>query len=171
MSVFNDFDFEGFWYPCDYSRKQYEEDLLRSDEIIALVENELGYKLPSSYIDLCRYHQNGGMVKKSQISTQNGSFLVSAIFSIGNSKGHSLCGGTGSKFWVKDWEYPDIGIYFADAPSAGHDMFCLDYRKCGPQGEPQVVHVDQEGDYEITVVAKDFETFVRNLTPEEEEDV
>ena len=44
----------------------------------------------------------------------------------------------------------------------------LDYRKCGNEGEPEVVHVDQDEDYKITFVAKDFETFVKGLVSEEE---
>eukprot|EP01039_Chlorochromonas_danica_P000048 gene48-51_t len=170
MSIFSDVDFTDFWYHADYSQKQYEENLLQSDndEIIGQVEKDLGYKLPLSYINLCRYHQNGGLLKKCQISTEDEPFLVNGLFSIGNSKPSSLSGPMGSKFWIEDWQYPDIGIYFADTPSAGHDMFCLDYSKCGPQGEPAVVHVDQEGDYEVTLVAKDFETFVRSLSLEEE---
>lgn len=43
-------------------------------------------------------------------------------------------------------------------------MIFLDYRKCGPTGEPSVVHVDQENDYKITFVAKDFESFIKGLT-------
>jgi SUKH superfamily protein len=57
-------------------------------------------------------------------------------------------------------DYPDIGIYFADCPSAGHDMIALDYRE---PGEPRVVHVDQEVDYRITKLAPDFATFVSGL--------
>jgi len=41
----------------------------------------------------------------------------------------------------------------------------MDYRKCGPRGEPEVVHVDQELDYRISLVAKNFETFIRGLEP------
>jgi len=88
------------------------------------------------------------------------------ICGIGFTKPHSLCGDTGSNFWMAEWGDPDIGVYFADCPSAGHDMLCLDYRACGPQGEPSVVHVDQDLDYAITPVAPTFEAFVRGLESE-----
>ncbi|MCV7371896.1 hypothetical protein H5P33_04090 [Mycolicibacterium arabiense] len=39
----------------------------------------------------------------------------------------------------------------------------LDYRDCGPTGEPKVVHVDQEFDHRITPVAVDFASFIRGL--------
>lgn len=58
-------------------------------------------------------------------------------------------------------------VYFADCPSGGHDMLCLDYRACGPSGEPSVVHVDQELDYQITFVAPSFEAFIRGLQEED----
>jgi hypothetical protein len=76
---------------------------------------------------------------------------------------YSVCGELGSQFMVEEWGYPPIGIYFADCPSAGHDMLCLDYTQCGPAGEPRVVHVDQEFDYAVTHVADTFEAFVRGL--------
>lgn len=72
---------------------------------------------------------------------------------------------------IDEWGYPAIGVYFGDCPSAGHDMICLDYRKCGPDGKPEVVHVDQEWDYKITYLAKDFEAFIRGLTSERNFDI
>jgi hypothetical protein len=42
-------------------------------------------------------------------------------------------------------------------------MIMLDYRACGPQGEPSVVHVDQESDYDVTWLAPDFGAFLRGL--------
>ena len=67
---------------------------------------------------------------------------------------------------IDEWGYPPIGVAICDCPSAGHDMIFLDYRKCGKQGEPEVVHIDQEYDYKITHVADNFEAFIRGLVDE-----
>jgi len=48
-------------------------------------------------------------------------------------------------------------------------MIAFDYRDCGPDGEPRVVHVDQEGDYRITILAPDFVGFVQALRPESDD--
>lgn len=66
----------------------------------------------------------------------------------------------------ENWGYPAIGPCICNCPSAGHDMIMLDYRKCGPEGEPEVVHVDQEWDFQITTLAPNFEAFVRGLVDE-----
>jgi len=143
-------------------------DASPSDAVVAAVERELGYKLPAAYIELMRF-QNGGVPRRAfhrmreRTSWSHDHIAITGLYSIGGAKRCSLLGEVGSQFWVDEWGYPPIGVYFADCPSAGHDMVCLDYRVCGPSGEPQVVHIDQEWDYKIVLVAENFEAFVRGL--------
>ena len=170
-TVFGDFDISNFWEPSEYADDEYVEPTLTQDEIDA-VERTLGYTLPKSYIELMQ-HQNGGIPRNTNHRTTEGTswaedhIAITSIYSIGHQKPNSLCGQFSSQFWIDEWGYPPIGVYFADCPSAGHDMICLDYRNCGKDGEPQVVHVDQEFDYEITFVAKTFEAFIRGLEADE----
>jgi hypothetical protein len=169
--VFEDFDMAAFWADSDYATKEYVEGPPTA-ATIAAVESALGYRLPASYVALARV-RNGGMPSRTSHRTAERTswapdhVAVTGIFAIGGSKRHSLLGEFGSRFWMEEWGYPDIGVYFADCPSAGHDMLCLDYRECGPEGEPRVVHVDQECDYKITFVAPTFEAFVRGLEDED----
>lgn len=165
--MFADYDLEDFWTQSDYALKEYVGVAL-TDEAVLRVERTLGFKLPPSYVEFMKY-QNGGIPRrtnhrtKERTSWSNDHIAVTGMFSIGADKPCSLCGEFGSQFWVEGWGYPPIGVYFADCPSAGHDMLCLDYRACGPSGEPQVVHIDQEFDYRIVFVAENFEAFVRGL--------
>lgn len=161
--IFSNFDLENFWEQSDYALEEYVE-LPPSNETIARVERQLGYKLPSSYIELMRT-QNGGMPRRTmhRKSETHDYIAITGIFSIGFEKPYSLCGSFGSQFWEKEWEYPPIGVYFADCPSAGHEMICMDYQICGPKGEPQIVYIDQEGGHEIVFLAKTFEEFIRGL--------
>ncbi|WP_230271922.1 SMI1/KNR4 family protein [Rhodopirellula halodulae] len=171
MEPFHDFDLSDFWEPGEYADEQYVGEPF-TDADVDRVERELGFKIPTSYVALMRT-QNGGISRNScyrmsePTSWAEDHVAIEGIHGIGSEKDCSLCGVAGSKFWMEEWGYPAIGIYFGDCPSAGHDMICLDYRECGPDGEPSVVHVDQESDYRITFVAKDFETFIRGLEPEE----
>ncbi len=162
-----DFDSTDFWEPSEYATKEYVDAPL-TPALLERVERALGYKLPASYVELMQA-QNGGIPRRTchrtaePTSWSTDHIALTGIFAIGEAKPCSLCGNDGSKFWPEEWGYPDIGVYFADCPSAGHDMLCLDYRDCGPTGEPKVVHVDQELDYKITVVAPTFESFIRGL--------
>lgn len=170
-TLFGDFDASDFWERSDYAEQEYVDDPL-TDEKVASAERALGYTLPRAYVALMRI-QNGGSPSKTNHRTNEPTswsadhVAITGFYSIGSTKRCSLCGGVGSAFWIAEWGYPAIGVYFADCPSAGHDMLCLDYRECGPTGEPKVVHVDQELDYKITLVADDFEAFVRGLEGDE----
>jgi hypothetical protein len=139
-----------------------------TDELLRTVEAEVGRRLPAAYIALARGHNGGYFARGAHAAPTRTTWAddhvgVVSLAAIGRTAGFSLCGELGSAFWVAEWGYPDIGIYIADCPSAGHDMIALDYRS---PGEPPVVHVDQEWGYQITVLAPDFETFVTGLTDE-----
>lgn len=52
---FEGMDFSEFWDDSDYAIREYVSDP-PTDELIASVEEELGYKLPASYIRLMKQH-------------------------------------------------------------------------------------------------------------------
>lgn len=167
---FEGFDLTNFWDDNWYALKEYVSDP-PSDELIASVEEALGYKLPAAYIWLMKQHNGGIPVNTCYPCDEPTSWAedhvaITGIFGIGREKSCSLCGELGSQFMIDEWEYPAIGVAICDCPSAGHDMIFLDYRACGPQGEPAVVHVDQENDYKITHLADSFEEFIRGLEHE-----
>ena len=167
---FEGFDLTNFWDDNWYALKEYVSEP-PSDELIASVEEELGYKLPAAYIWLMKQHNGGIPVNTCYPCDEptcwaDDHVAITGIFGIGREKSCSLCGELGSQFMIDEWEYPAIGVAICDCPSAGHDMIFLDYRDCGPQGEPAVVHVDQENDYKITHLADSFEEFIRGLEHE-----
>ncbi|MFF7947678.1 SMI1/KNR4 family protein [Streptomyces griseorubiginosus] len=169
MGYFDGFEVAEFWDDSAHALKQYVEESPPSRELIASLEEELGgYRLPGSYIALMSTH-NGGVPARvyfpmtEATSCADDHIEITGIRGIGRGRPESLGGEFGSRFWIDWWEYPDIGVYFADTPADGHGMLALDYRACGRHGEPTVVYVDQEDDFAITLVAKNFEAFVRGL--------
>jgi len=160
---------KGLWYHDEFSIREYLGKPA-TDEDFEKVEKELGYRLPDSYKALMRI-QNGGELRKNNFegpfkrNWTAGIFNVTGVYGVDSSRKYSLCGEFGSKFWIEEWKYPDIGIAICGTSSGGHDMIFLDYSDCGPEGEPCVVHIDQEGGYEITYLADNFKDFVDGLFP------
>ena len=162
MSNLKDFDWTGFWNDVDYAFESYIGKPV-TDEDIKAAEVELGYTLPTAYIELLKNH-NGGVVKKNCfINDDDDCVYITGIYGIDRDKKYSLLGEMGNEFWISKVKYPPIGIVVADTISGGHDMIFLDYRECGPTGEPKVVRVDQECDYSITLLADNFGDFIKNL--------
>lgn len=168
-----DFGWKNFWDICPYSQKTYIGRPVTRDMIDA-VEQEFGYKLPAAYVQLLEV-QNGGIPNNTCCPTNEPTSwaedhcAITGIYGIDPSKQCSLLGSPiRSDFWISEWGYPDVGLYICDCPSAGHDMIALDYTHCGPTGEARVVHIDQERDYQTTVIASTFAEFIRKLLPEDE---
>lgn len=162
-----DFDLGGFW-----DQDSWANDVggKLTDELVAHAEQVLGYRLPEAYIELMRI-QNGGNPVNTCFPTESeigGSNFaeIGPFFSLDREGPSSLHAQWSNEFWMEEWGYPNIGIYIAATPSGGHELIGLDYRECGPQGEPSVLHIDQEEDYKETFLAPDFESFIRGLVHE-----
>jgi len=123
--VFGDFDVTDFWEPSPYVGSALD------DATVLAVERQLRYPLPGSYVEMMSF-QNGGIPRKNRHRTKQRTtwshdhIAITGLYSIGKESPCSLCGEYGSQFWMDEWDYPSIGIYFADCPSAGHDMLRLD---------------------------------------------
>lgn len=171
----SDIDPASWWIVAEDAHRSYGGPPL-TDDMVQSVESELGYRLPTAYVVLMRRH-NGGLPRLTCCPAPNRTtwatdhVAINGIFGIGRTASHSLCGSSGSRFWIQEWGYPDLGVYFADCPSAGHDLIAMDYRHVGADGEPQIVHVDQERDYAITVLAPTFARFIRELRDDESFDL
>ncbi|MRN51688.1 SMI1/KNR4 family protein [Paenibacillus monticola] len=166
------FDLSTFWEDSDY----FTSPGPVTAEIILNAEQLLGYRLPSSYIELIT-NKNGGSPLNDCFPTLTSTswsedhIAISGICGLGGQWGIDS-DDLGSRFMIEEWGYPNIGIVVCSCPSAGHDAVMLDYRECGPDGEPCVIHVDVEVDDEprITFLAQDFEAFIRGLVNQEEYD-
>ena len=91
---FEGFDFTNFWDDNEYALREYVCGP-PSDEMIAELEAEFGYKLPESYIWLMKRH-NGGIPVNTCCPTDE------------------------PTSWAED--HAAIGVAICDCPSARHDM-------------------------------------------------
>ena len=168
------FDFEGFWYDSEFSRESFWGDAATDDDITRC-ETALGYRLPESYKQLIKRH-NGGILNRGhfenplQRSWEPETFAIESIHGVDKAKEYSLCGESGTRFWISEWGYPNIGVVIGEDKYAhAHCLFFLDYSDCGPDGEPCVVYINQERNYEITYLADNFALFIQGLYSEDED--
>ena len=131
-----------------------------TEEILEKTEKEIGWKLPESYIALLKII-NGGRINYDIFEES----WLEAIYGVSLDKG-----GLVDMFdnWINEWQYPNIGIPFGQTQSAGHDMYFMDFRSIDKNGEPRIVHIDNEFDNEITVVADNLEDLLTKIYFHEE---
>jgi hypothetical protein len=160
---------EGFW---DRERTYGVHPPLTNDAISA-AEIALGVRLPPDYLALMRV-QNGGSVASAfdahplDPPKRWPSGLVEDHVAIGALDG---LGGPGEHMGVmrsddrhdEDWG-PSKGMVLIGSPDGGHQWLALDYRVCGPDGEPCVLWSDTEGPFEQQL-APTFRAFLEGLRP------
>lgn len=156
-------ELEAIGYPAPPALEQIGPTL--TDEIVESAERLLRVRLPKAYLDLLQV-QNGGYLHE-EVEFEGVDGTLRSIEGIGFARG--LDGPQGALFMREEWGYSDGLIYFdGDA----HTGFCLDYRTCGPEGEPSVVWiVPNEGTAEEVIVSENFEALlqaIRYFVPRED---
>lgn len=128
-------------------------------------EKVLGVRLPKAYVELMR-EQNGGKLRLRGVMSQerphkwHTSRTVYEFGSIAGVHAKAWNGLTQSARDESGERYIPEGLVAFDGD--GHWWLCLDYRKCGPKGEPCITHYDTETPGEFRVAAS-FESLLRGL--------
>lgn len=139
-----------------------------SGDLVREAQAALGLRLPQAYLAALAV-RNGGTPRRRCLRTPFPTswapdhFEVRAILGLGGGPWGVDSPEWGSAYLVREWGYPDIGLVVCATPSGGHDTVMLDYRACGPTGEPAVAYVDE--DREPRRVADTFADFLAALEP------
>lgn len=135
-------------------------------KLLDKAEARLGYKFPEKYVELL-YQKNGGCTindcfpVKQKTSWASDHISISGIRGIGGQYGIDP---EKEEARNKEWGYPNVGLVFAETPTAGHTVVMFDYSVCGPLGEPRIIWVDVYGkDLEVIVLADNFSSFISGL--------
>lgn len=134
-------------------------------EMIEAAERHLGVILPRAYLDVLQI-QNGGVPMRRccftdfPTSWNEDHFAIAAIRGIGGERGIDAPIG-GSRYMIREWDYPDIGVVAFRTPSGGHDAVMLDYANADRPDAPKVVYLDE--DRAVKPVADSFEAFIDRL--------
>ncbi|MET9555970.1 SMI1/KNR4 family protein [Streptomyces sp. NPDC006645] len=137
-----------------------------TDELVTEAERVLGVTLPTTLLDLLRL-RDGGAVAPSWNAAPTGrptswsgtQVPFTDLMGVGRVPGSLSLLDT--PYLVEEWELPSpIVLLTGD----GHWWIGLDYRECGPRGEPSVTWFDAEAETELPLAA-DFRSFVETLIP------
>ncbi|MEU5168126.1 MULTISPECIES: SMI1/KNR4 family protein [Streptomyces] len=138
-----------------------------TDEAVREAESVLGVALPADLLVLLRA-RNGGVVSSERdafpttrpTSWSESHVPFDELTGIGEHAGMTSL--LDSAYLVEEWGLPSPIVLLS---GDGHTWIALDYRSCGPYGEPSVTWFDVERDEELAL-APDFRSFVEGLTSE-----
>ena len=177
--MFENVNLDEIWFELDENEKEEGGYLAKQvkeydcgpldDEMVKKTEEQLGIKLPESYVYLMKKH-NGGLLQKNYLAIKNtdGFWDLEGIYGIGD-KNYSI------NHQNEDRAYFEANLISICSSNSGHSNIYLDYNECGPQGEPRVIEIDNEFNMEDLnakpyVLAKNFEDFISRLCDSEDEE-
>ena len=99
MKVFENFDWNAFWYN-DSNKLPYFKGGPLNEEDIKHVEEEFGYRLPDSYIELLKSQNGGAPFYTLCYYEEDEEFIpvyLTAIYGVDSKLDYSICGDSGAK--------------------------------------------------------------------------
>jgi hypothetical protein len=132
-----------------------------TDEVVVEAERVLGLTLPTDLLKLLRI-RNGGAVADAYRACPLGTdkyVLFSSMVGIGLDP--DVPSMLNTPYLIKEWKLPSSIVLIE---GDGHYWVALDYRECGPSGEPAVVRLQNDGACDEQL-APDFRRFVTGLRP------
>jgi hypothetical protein len=148
MKHFTDTDLTGLWS----NREKAAFCLPMPDAVgIRALEQRLHVKLPESYLELMTESQNGGLLKRCAFPLKDAEGNI--VRYVKNSKIASLGRVPADARDPKRFPEHDALTLFHDIPGLVQfgtdidtyfDFFVLNYRECGPDGEPAVAWIDRK---------------------------
>ncbi len=129
-----------------------------TDLQVKLAEEELGVKLPKSYINILK-EQNGGSIIYDAYPTDQLTYMDEDYVEIYEIRGINHNDLMDNRILNREWEMPnDVWLLSGD----GHTWLALDYRHT--KENPPVIFIDNNSDDKvITEIAPDFTTFFKGL--------
>ena len=155
-TYFSKIDFTKFWAKDQYS---IDNEVVTNEKILE-VEKKTGFKLPPSLIEILKI-KNGGTPNclafptKTQTTWSHNHIQITNFCSLKEIANIQL---------RDEWQYLSTGLVICDCPSGGHDVVMMDYSECGPNGDPKIIHYDQEME-QTTFLCNNFIEFVEGLLP------
>jgi len=137
-----------------------------TDELVVSAERQLGVTLPFDLLHLLRI-QNGGVIADTwDACPADTNFYADDhvpfehLYGIGPAGQAETMTLLDTPYLVEEWELPSPVVLLS---GQGHYWLALDYRGCGPEGNPPVVWIHNEMNHELPL-APDFRAFVERLT-------
>ncbi|MFD8481433.1 SMI1/KNR4 family protein [Kitasatospora sp. NPDC059673] len=136
-----------------------------TEDAVADAQHLLGVTLPAELLALLRHRNGGGIAdafaafptrRPTSWSTDHVPF--DHLLGIGHRP--DALSLLDTPYLIDEWELPSPVVLLC---GDGHYWIALDYRVCGPHGEPSVTWLDAEDGTELAL-APDLRTFLEQLT-------
>lgn len=136
--------------------------------MIARAEKAVGVALPEA-LKAALLVQNGGPIRRSSFKLKPAAAKQYGLklYSLSTLPSAAAAGQESVVALTKLARKGELPKGLIPLDGDGHAWCCLDYRECGPKGEPRVAHVDLEQERDFTV-ARSFGELLKGLFQDEE---